>query len=115
MATTYFVYLIIRYTESSRCNKIEAVTYHYHCTPCGGFSLCKYKDIYAFFFCAGTRVLFKSPIHIFLAILNFLLTYSSLKIRTVVLGSVFVLINIDLIPVLHNECCITPGRTKNFA
>ena len=49
MATIYFVYLIIRYTESSRCNKIEAVSYHYHCTPCGGFFPYKYKDIYADF------------------------------------------------------------------
>ena len=49
IATIYFLYLIIRYTESSRCNKMEAVTYHYHCTPCGGFFLYKYKDIYAVF------------------------------------------------------------------
>ena len=36
---------------SSRCNNIEAVTFHYHCTPCGGLFLYKYKDIYAGFLC----------------------------------------------------------------
>ena len=110
------MYLIIRYTENSRYNKIEAVTYHYHCTPCGGFFLYKYKDIYAVFFFADTRVLLKENIYIFLGILNFLLlTYSSLKIRTAVLGKVFMIINIDLIPKLLSECGITPGRTKNLA
>ena len=47
--------------------------------------------------------------------LNFLLTYSSPKIRTAVLGKVFIIINIDLIPELLCECGITPGRTKNLA
>ena len=41
--TIYFVYLNIPHTESSRCNKIKAAIYHYHCTPCGGFFMYKYK------------------------------------------------------------------------
>ena len=113
IVTIYFVYLIwYMYTESSCCNKIEAVTYHYHCTPYGGFFLYKYKR----YICRWHKGAFKiNYLYSFLCILNFLLTYSSLKILTAVLGKIFMLINIDLIPELSSECGITPGRTKNLA
>ena len=99
---------------SRRSNKIEVVTYHYHCTPCGGFFLYKYKYIYEGFL-RRHKGIFKMKYLFFSWILNFLLTYSFLKILTAVLGKMFMLIDIDLIPELLSECGIMPGRTENLA
>ena len=80
-----------------------------------------FSCISAFKLSAGTRVLLNYTVYIFIGILNFLLTYSSLKILTAVLGKVFVLINIYLIPEHLSECdqrIVTYRRTleglKNF-
>ena len=73
------------------------------------------KDIFAGFL-RRLKCAFKiNYLYYFLCILNFLLTYSSLKILTAVLGKIIMLINIDLIPELLSECGITPGRMKNLA
>ena len=76
------------------------------------FSCISIKDIFRGFLRRHKGAL--KTIYIFLCTLNFLLTYSSPKILTAVLGKVFMLINIDLIPELLRECGITPGRTKNL-
>ena len=58
-------------------------------------------------------MLLQYTIYIFLCVLNFLLTYGSLKILTAVLGKIFLLINIDLIPELLSECGVMPGGTRS--
>ena len=72
------------------------------------FSCISIKDIYAGFLCRHKGA-FKINYLDFLCILIFLLTYSSLKMLTAVLGKVFMLIIIDLIPELLSGCGITPG------
>ena len=78
------------------------------------FSCISIKEIYAGFL-RRHKGAFKINSLYLLWILNFLVTYSFLKMLTAVLGKIVMLIDIDLIPELLSECGIMPGRTKNLA
>ena len=69
------------------------------------FSCISIKVIYAGFL-RRHKGAFKTNYLFFLCILNFLFTYSFLKILTAVLGKIFMLIDIYLISELLSECDI---------
>ena len=77
------------------------------------FACISIKDIHAGFL-HRHKGAFKIHYLYFSLLLNFLLTYSSLKILTAVLGKIFMLINVDLIPELLIECGILKQFLKQF-